>query len=324
MLNQLFFRLSKLIGGIYVFKWLARNHPRILMYHRVFPDSSGKALHPKMFLKQMQLIKKEFNVISLNTLLKKQKAKELIPKNCIVITFDDGYADFYEYVYPIMRELDLPVSFCITAGFVDNKFWFWPDKLRYLLEHSVQQEISTALGTLSIKKHCTWEKLADYCLTLSTSEQESFLAELQLKMKVSLPTRAPKMYHAVSWEQLKEMSESVVDIICHSMTHPILSHISDDELQREIVDSKKLIESHIGQTVNGFCYPNGMPEDFTNNVQKALQSAEYEYAIVAYPSAQPLKKQWAIARYPLGNNFIEFEKVVYGLRFQAISQKHIT
>ncbi len=306
-------------GGFHVFKWLARHHPRILMYHRVFPDASGRAIHPDEFLKQMKQIKQQFNVISLKALISQYKQNKSIPENTIVVTFDDGYLDFYDHVYPIMRELELPVTFFVTAGFVEQRLWFWPDQLRYLLDYSQEKTISTPMGGLEVKAQNTWEVIADHCLTLTQLKREEFFSDLQTQLKVILPDEVPDEYQLVSWEQLKEMSSSIVDIECHSMSHILMSQVSGDALIQEVSDSKSLIEAHLQQPVKGFCYPNGLPDDFNDETVNALQAAEYDYGITAYPSARPLEDIWGITRYPIGTNFYEFEKVIYGIRYQTLS-----
>lgn len=318
ILNKVLFYLSKVSGGFQIFKWLAREHPRVLMYHRVFPDPSGRAIHPDEFLKQMKLIKKHFNVMSLNALITQYKLHKTVPKNTIVVTFDDGYADFYDHVYPIMRDLELPVTFFVTAGFVEQMLWFWPDQLRYLLDHSQEKNLSTPVGTLKVGAQTSWEIVADYCLTLTQLKRDVFFSELQTQLKVTLPEEVPDEYQLVSWKQLKEMSASVVDVECHSMSHVLMSQVSGDTLKKEVVDSKILIEAHLQQAVKGFCYPNGLADDFNDETKTALQAAGYDYGITAYPSAYPLKDLWGITRYPIGTNYCEFEKVIYGMRYQTL------
>ena len=63
----------------------------------------------------------------------------------------------------------------------------------------------------------------------------------------------------MDWQQIKELSDSgLVTIGCHSMTHPNLSEIlSEEELKREICQSKLLLEGVLGKGVDLFSYPFG-------------------------------------------------------------------
>jgi peptidoglycan/xylan/chitin deacetylase (PgdA/CDA1 family) len=61
----------------------------------------------------------------------------------------------------------------------------------------------------------------------------------------------------MGWEQIRELAENGLSFGSHSMSHPVLSRLSDAELARELAESKRLIEAEIGHEVRFFCYPYG-------------------------------------------------------------------
>jgi peptidoglycan/xylan/chitin deacetylase (PgdA/CDA1 family) len=64
----------------------------------------------------------------------------------------------------------------------------------------------------------------------------------------------PKM----TWETLKSLvSDGLVTIGSHTLSHPDLTTLTDDEQQREIADAKKVLEDHLGIKVDYFAYPDG-------------------------------------------------------------------
>jgi peptidoglycan/xylan/chitin deacetylase (PgdA/CDA1 family) len=63
--------------------------------------------------------------------------------------------------------------------------------------------------------------------------------------------------HYLSWEQLKEMTLTGMDIQAHTITHPHLRTIAASEAQREISESKKTLESKLGKPVVALSYPFG-------------------------------------------------------------------
>jgi peptidoglycan/xylan/chitin deacetylase (PgdA/CDA1 family) len=90
---------------------------------------------------------------------------------------------------------------------------------------------------------------------------------------------------ALSWEQIKEMSDAGVDIQSHTFSHPMLTrkrHRSMDEagydkwLRRELYDSRKAIAKHTGREVKYLAYPYG---DFDNRVVDAARAAGYDAAL---------------------------------------------
>ena len=57
--------------------------------------------------------------------------------------------------------------------------------------------------------------------------------------------------------QVRELDAQGFQIGCHSMTHPYLSDLAQPELEREIVESKVLIETILGHSIEHFSCPGG-------------------------------------------------------------------
>ena len=74
----------------------------------------------------------------------------------------------------------------------------------------------------------------------------------------------------LTWDQVRELADAGMEIGGHSKSHPRLWKISDPaQLKIEIVDSKKIIEDHIGKTINAFAYPFGLYSPITIGEIKA-------------------------------------------------------
>jgi peptidoglycan/xylan/chitin deacetylase (PgdA/CDA1 family) len=87
--------------------------------------------------------------------------------------------------------------------------------------------------------------------------------------------------HAMTWKQVREMSDAGVDIQSHSLSHPFLTHrrhvALDDKayagwLQRELAESKRILEQETGKSVEFIAYPYG---DYDRNVVKTAVKAGY-------------------------------------------------
>lgn len=83
---------------------------------------------------------------------------------------------------------------------------------------------------------------------------------------------------SVTWEQLKEMaSDPLVSIVSHSVTHPRdLRLLSDEDLQREVEESKRVLEKELETPINYFTYPEGKADD---RVKEAVKKAGYRAAL---------------------------------------------
>jgi len=111
------------IVAFYIFyrkRVVKRYRTIILTYHRVRNDNKDShiSVSTDNFKKQMEYIKKHFNVISLDTLIKNiEKTSDTLMDN-VAITFDDGYKDNFLYAYPILKKHRLPATIFLVSKLV--------------------------------------------------------------------------------------------------------------------------------------------------------------------------------------------------------------
>jgi len=108
----------------------------ILMYHRITQQGDLPLLNvsPESFRWQMRFLKEHnYNVISLSSLVQAMKDKKPLPRNTVVITFDDGYEDNYISAYPTIEEYDLPVTIFMIAGYVNRSDYLTYPQMREML-----------------------------------------------------------------------------------------------------------------------------------------------------------------------------------------------
>lgn len=61
----------------------------------------------------------------------------------------------------------------------------------------------------------------------------------------------------MNWEQLKEMEANGITIESHTLTHPKLESLPDDEIRSELLNSKNLLEENLGHPIEFLAYPTG-------------------------------------------------------------------
>jgi len=90
---------------------------------------------------------------------------------------------------------------------------------------------------------------------------------------------------ALTWKQIKEMSDEGVDVESHSYSHPFLTRrrntALDDQhyaawLEHELAESKRILEEQTGKTVSFLAYPYG---DYDHYLVKNVAEAGYEAAL---------------------------------------------
>jgi peptidoglycan/xylan/chitin deacetylase (PgdA/CDA1 family) len=79
----------------------------------------------------------------------------------------------------------------------------------------------------------------------------------------------------VSGRDLAALAARGYTIGCHSHTHPDLTTLSPDDLEREVAGSRRILEDAVGRPVTVFCYPDGL---WNTRVAAAVRSAGFEVA----------------------------------------------
>ena len=94
----------------------------VLCYHFVHPQRSGApttpALTPELFARHLSWLNEHCDIIPFRHVLEATQKKTNRP--LVSITFDDGYADNYEYAFPLLRRYGVHGTFFLTAGFLEK------------------------------------------------------------------------------------------------------------------------------------------------------------------------------------------------------------
>ncbi|WP_372985199.1 polysaccharide deacetylase family protein [Marinobacter sp.] len=294
------------------------------MYHRILPTSVHGAITVSEFKEQLDIISKHFRVMTLKELITANDKGDRTD-NVVVLTFDDGYYDFYQYAFPILKERGLSATLFITTGFVDKNLWLWPDQLMYCLKNSKKNKVFVeALGKQYYLPEETikcWHDIANLCLSLDEELKNATVNRVFENTGVTKLVNPPNEYSAVTWEQLAEMVDDGLEVGSHSHTHPILTRVGSGQLKNELIRPISLIKRKLGLEDIGFCYPNGESGDFNELVKKEVQSAGYIYGISAFPGLKPISDRWELNRYPANKNKNLFEKNIFGLTYLRLKLK---
>ena len=113
-----------------------KNILTIVMYHYVRPIKKTKypginGLELEEFINQIDYIKKYYHVITMSDYIAAEKSRESLPNNSLVLSFDDGYLDHFQYVMPVLNKLKMKGVFfpvgkpCLERSIIDvNKIHF--------------------------------------------------------------------------------------------------------------------------------------------------------------------------------------------------------
>lgn len=88
-----------------------------------------------------------------------------------------------------------------------------------------------------------------------------------------------KEKECLRWKEIYKLSNEGITIGSHTITHPKLKILNDNEIEYEIKKSKEVIQDKIGKTVDFFSYPYAFPEEdkeFTNKLRILLETNGYK------------------------------------------------
>jgi peptidoglycan/xylan/chitin deacetylase (PgdA/CDA1 family) len=92
----------------------------VLVYHNLAPQARGRlVIAVRSFDEQMRYLKAHgYRVVSLRQLHDFVSFRRQLPRKSVVLTFDDGYKSFYQYAYPILKELGFPATLFVYTDYV--------------------------------------------------------------------------------------------------------------------------------------------------------------------------------------------------------------
>jgi len=248
-------------------KSIKGNFLTVLAYHRImdrpenFPfDDDLISASIEGFRKQMRFVSKHYNVTNFIELSEHIDKYGKLPERSLIVTFDDGYIDNYTFAYPVLAELGLTAVMFVTAGYIGEKRLFWWDRIAYIVKNTEKEEISIKEPEklkVRIDSHPSKQDVARMLIKkakrLPDSEKEIFIEKLSVAAGV--PVESVSVANTMNWEQVKELAEAGIEIGSHSVNHPIFSNVSPEQIEYEVIESKKIIESKIQKEVISFGAP---------------------------------------------------------------------
>lgn len=90
-----------------------------LCYHSIHPTTSFASASPDVFERQLALLSESCEVVTFRRML--EAANEPGRRRpAVAVTFDDGYADNYDFAFPLLRKYQTPATIFVTTGLIDG------------------------------------------------------------------------------------------------------------------------------------------------------------------------------------------------------------
>ena len=243
--------------------WKHQN-PAIIYYHMVSEKVHSYypkvAINPDDFSEQIKNLNKNFTIISLPEAIELASLNKSF-KNSLVLTVDDGFAECYSVIAPILKEENIPATFFLIENCIDNKNMMWLHQLEYLQQTLSSEKLNTVIKQFSNQINDNSHSTFDF-LKLSKKwamkDRDKFIELIwNIAMDESKSEWLQKHQPYLSSLQIQELINSGFNIGSHSASHPSCDQLSYNELQKEIVGSCENIGDKLGIEIKYFSYPFG-------------------------------------------------------------------
>ncbi len=304
------------------------------MYHRFAPTSSGDARRVDADCLEGQL----GYILAHHEIWNPDRYLQLLTAGVfeasrppVVVTVDDGYADFYTVAFPLLRRHGIGATVFVTTGFIAGRCWFWWDRLSYLLRAAPRGERRFTVAGVTAHgdpaaveaRRALWRVFANHLSTLPDDDKETALADLAEALQVALPAQAPPEYAGMTWDQIRELADHGMTLGAHTLSHPVLSRVDNDRAWQEISRSRDELAEQIGRDVVWFCYPQGLPTDFRPETVELVRQAGFRGCFTAFPDPFHDGHPYTLPRYSVSADDVRFRWMMCGaehmmLRWQAL------
>lgn len=273
-------------------RWYGGDRLTVLAYHRVAdgwdPDLAGYRPNVSAsaggFAEQLDWVAPRFSVVGLGDVLAWLDGAAPLPRRPMLITFDDGYLDNLETAAPLLAARGLPAVLFLTTGPLDGGPALCPDVVAKIFGDST---VSSA--DIPMLGHRDWGSPGDGDLVgrefvmavkrLPTDRRDANISALADALGTAVPASIPGLY--LDWEQVCSLHGW--EIGAHTVTHSVLTSIDREAALGEATVSKLRIEGEIGRPVRAFAYPNGSPDDFSDETGAVLTEAGIDLAFTLVP-----------------------------------------
>jgi peptidoglycan/xylan/chitin deacetylase (PgdA/CDA1 family) len=282
---------NRIVRGFWQASGRYRKGLRILAYHRVLDDNTNTfpfdgdviSANSEDFYQQMKFVSSHFDVISFADLYQCEIENRDWPERALIVTFDDGYRDNYTNAYPILKAFNIPATIFLVTGHIGQAKLFWWDAVAYCVKHTRLAtkdfpEISAQPLQLQNRKEDAIQQILNWIKLVPDEVSRAFVAQLPEELEVEMPQKVSAGMH-LSWDEVKEMAANKIEFGSHTVTHPVLANVCEEQLERELSESKKTIEQKLNKEVLSLAYPVGRKTKFNKLAQTIAANQGFRYAV---------------------------------------------
>jgi peptidoglycan/xylan/chitin deacetylase (PgdA/CDA1 family) len=268
----------------------------ILAYHSVVenPDETAKTIrisHSRAaFESQMNILSRRFHPVTVEQVREFAAEGRQLPPLSVAVTFDDGFADNYGVVLPILSRYGIPATFYIMVNAVETGTPPWYVRVNFAFnttslsawkhpENGTTFAIASAEGKKAAL-NVAWNLGA----ARSGTAQEQLIHQIEESLQVEpIDARSGLM---MNWDQVRALKKAGHTVGGHTLSHPNLAQVPEAEARAEIEGCKKRLEETLGEPIQHFSYPHpALNPHWTPQTFQITHEAGFRSAVLTTPGA---------------------------------------
>jgi peptidoglycan/xylan/chitin deacetylase (PgdA/CDA1 family) len=279
----------------------------VLTYHRVgLPTDPFPNLNVADFSAQMEWLSRTCNIIAPEE-LRARAAWGAPSRPNVLVTFDDGYRNYFDHAYPVLKRFGIRALNFLCTGFNDDtKLMGWWDRLHLAVHRSrvprVRLPGSHEEFTFDEPGRAAYLRAAkDYIKQQPERDKEQIVQSILASLDVNGDSLLMQR-QTMNWDEVRAAAEFTV-FGGHTHSHSIVSRLDLEALDGEVRTCRDRIAAETGTTPDMFAYPNGRTIDFTDEARATLQRHGFHTAFSSIEGLNDAETDWmAVRRLSAGNS----------------------
>lgn len=246
---------------------------RVVTYHRIADQGAPPDLDPSLvsatpeaFRKQILHLRKRYHPVGLAEVEDAFLRGRPLPPRAVHVTFDDAYRDFAECAWPVLRDLDVPVTVFVPTAYPDQPTrTLWWDRLHRAAllgsrEDAWQRAIEAAAAALDVMPTRVEDprEVRGLLRDLPHHETELFVDNACKEMGLEEPSASSDGSTVLSWDELRRLKSEGVAFGVHTRHHASLPNLEEVGIRAEIQGSIEDLTRELGGGPWPIAYPYGI------------------------------------------------------------------
>ncbi len=260
----------------------------IVTYHHIaapdpaYPyDPQVADATPTQFRRQIEMLARYGTPIGVDELIAAIGGAPL-PKNPVMITFDDGYRSCHDVALPILRAVGVRATFFIATSFITERRLYWWEHIALLIGLAKRRRASITYPhpiSLDLDYPQIGDVLTDVVKNTAELDVDRFLAELTRIFEIAWSPQIEAEYAEqliMTWDQIRALARAGMDVESHGRRHRVLQTLDATTLQDDLTGSRLELEAQLGRPVRAVAYPVGRRINGDQRIRAALAEAGYQ------------------------------------------------